>query len=187
MEQQFEHLSDAQIENYGDRTGAGPNQPGDHDQAIASHLAACAGCRTRLLHFHRARFGLMNDQVPQQTRVDCPNEDALRDLAAGLSSPDAAARLTQHAAQCDHCGPILRAYTEDFSDDLSPEDQSLLNQLNSASPSWQKKMAARMAEAFTDDPSSPSVSPVLERSARRVDGVAQPGWRAALGCATKDS
>ena len=237
MEQQFEHLSDAQIENYGDRTGAGPNQPGDHGQAIETHLAACAGCRTRLLHFHRARFGIMNDQVPQQTQgsansaneagspardsapdpapenpahknpapgaarfpgssnlehgisaaasrapsassrrsPDCPTEDALRDLAAGLSSPDAATRLTQHAAQCDHCGPILRAYTEDFSYDLSPEDETLLSQLNSASPSWQKKMAARMAEAFTDDPSSPSVSPVLERSARRVDGVAQPG------------
>lgn len=217
MDQQFEHLSDAQIENYGDRTGAGPNQS-DHslDEAIEGHLEACDGCRTRVLEFHRARIGLMNERAAQQTQFspdgvgnpaptvrevpgsaslehgisaaasrapsashrspDCPTEDALRDLAAGLSSADAAAHLTQHAAQCDHCGPILRAYTEDFSYDLSPEDQSLLTQLNSASPSWQKKIAARMAEAATTRPeSSRSMSPIVERSARKVDGVAQPG------------
>lgn len=213
MDQQFDHLSDAQIENYGDRTGAGRSQP-DHalDQAIETHLAACAGCRIRVLEFHRARLALMDDRLPSAASApgratsngasstsrdtgsltathtnpngassapsvfsrrspDCPNEDSLRDLAAGVSSNEEAARLTQHAAQCDHCGPILRAYTEDFSDDLSPEDQSLLNQLNSASPSWQKKIAARMA-ASTEGASS-SVSPVLEPSARKPDGVAQ--------------
>lgn len=155
MDQQFEHLSDAQIENYGDRTGAGPNQP-DHslDQAIESHLEVCDGCRTRLLAFHRSRFGLTSTHTSPDCPAtpDCPSEDALRNLAAGLDGATDSAALLQHAAHCDRCGPILRAYTEDFSDDLSPEDQSLLKQLNSASPSWQNKIAVRLAEAVSAVP-----------------------------------
>ncbi|HEX7286180.1 MAG TPA: hypothetical protein VF532_08360 [Candidatus Angelobacter sp.] len=73
-------------------------------------------------------------------RPDCPPEDTLRDLAAGLTPPDQAAPLIQHAAQCDHCGRILRMYAEDFSDDLTPEDQAVLSKLKSASPKWQKKL-----------------------------------------------
>jgi len=187
-EQQFEHLTNAQIEHYGDRTsGEGPNQNGlEIDQAIETHLAACDGCRIRVLEFHRSRFGLMShpsSSAPSSSESgsqgasdssrsaqtgstsslsptnldllylgrsdehrptpDCPAADSLRDLAAGLSSADSP-RLIQHAAQCPHCGPILRAYTEDFSDDLSPEDHALLQQLKSSSQEWQKELAQKM-------------------------------------------
>jgi hypothetical protein len=156
VDQQFEHLSDAQIQNYGDRnTGAGPSGPEDDNQAIESHLGACADCRTRLLIFHRSRLGL-KDRSPSPahrptpptadaTTTDCPTEDALRDLAAGLTSQGEATLLIQHAALCDHCGPILKAYTEDFSDDLNPEDATLLLQLESSSPEWRKRLAAKLA------------------------------------------
>jgi tetratricopeptide (TPR) repeat protein len=172
-EQQFEHLTDAQIEHYGDRTsGEGPNQKGlEVDQAIETHLADCAGCRTRVLEFHRSRFGLMSDPFPSAAwqshppTAECPSEDALQNLAAGLSSSSESATLTQHAAQCPHCGPILRAYTEDFSDDLNPEDQALLSKLKSSSPEWQKKMAQQMAAAVSPTPSS---------SVSKEDRVAQP-------------
>jgi tetratricopeptide (TPR) repeat protein len=194
VEHPFEHLTDAQIEHYGDRTsGEGPNQNGlEVDQAIETHLADCAGCRIRVLEFHRSRFGLMSNPSssapsyspsrsqsdPDSSRSaetepggksslsptnlellylgrsdehrptpDCPTADSLCDLAAGLSSSADAPRLTQHAAQCPHCGPILRAYTEDFSDDLSPDDEALPSQLKSSSLEWQKKMAQQMAAA----------------------------------------
>lgn len=197
-EQQFEHLTDAQIEHYGDRTsGEGPNQKGlEIDQAIETHLADCAGCRIRVLEFHRSRFGLMSHPSssapsnpgsrsqgdPESSRSaetepggksslsptnldllylgrsdehrptpDCPTADSLRNLAAGLSSPSESATLTQHAAQCLHCGPILRAYTEDFSDELSPEDQQLIAQLKSSSEEWQRDLARKMAAAKNPD------------------------------------
>jgi len=194
VEHPFEHLTDAQIEHYGDRTsGEGPNQSSlEGDQAIETHLADCAGCRTRVLDFHRARLGLMSSPVPSAPNLsdpgnpsyqnrghknqssgssnaanspiaevlgrdehrptpDCPTEDILRDLAAGLSTSAHADRLTQHAAQCAHCGPILRAYTEDFSDELSPEDAALLQQLNSSSPAWHGKVAQQMAGAVSPE------------------------------------
>lgn len=168
MEQPFEHLSNAQIEHYGDHPVAAGSGQADReiDQAVESHLAGCGECRTRVLEFHRSRLGLMSSpdstpaHRPQQSTPaatsysgaapatsDCPSDDSLRDLAASLLPSADGARLTQHAAQCDHCGPILRAYTEDFSDDLSAEDQELLAHLNSSSQSWQKKMAQQMAGA----------------------------------------
>jgi tetratricopeptide (TPR) repeat protein len=59
----------------------------------------------------------------------------------------------------------LGGYTEDFSDDLNPEDQALLSKLKSSSPEWQKKMAQQMAAAVSAAPSS---------SVSKEAGVAQP-------------
>lgn len=213
--EQSEHLSSAQIENYGNRTsGAGPDaaqgderqrvnhqsiddqsvddQSGDdqsmNDQRVEAHLTDCASCRNRLLDFHRRRFALMPDPAPAdatssisgladsqsrgarltdsaladsnfanskypadpQVRTaptpECPSDDALRQLAAGLTPDDVATKLTQHAATCDHCGPLLRTFTEDFSDDFSPEERSVLNNLQSASDAWQKNTAREMLQ-----------------------------------------
>jgi tetratricopeptide (TPR) repeat protein len=220
---QSEHLSNAQIENYGIRTsGAGleaaqrdEHQRVNHqsiddqsindqrinDQRVEAHLADCASCRNGLLEFHRNLFAPMadspeadpsghdtspsgdspsaqrwadskvegakptdsaladskfaNSKYPVQAQVrtaptpECPSDDALRQLAAGLTPDDAAAKLTQHAATCDHCGPLLRTFTEDFSDDFTPEEQAALNQLSSASPKWQQQTARKMLQVGT--------------------------------------
>ena len=224
MTEQSEHLSNAQIENYGIRTsGAGPeaaqrdepqrvnhqsidDQPINDqsindrqidDQRVEAHLADCASCRNRLFGFHRSlftgvadspeadpsgndpsseyfalsqrsadsklegsrptgsaladsKFANPNDPVDPQVRTaptpECPSTEALRELAAGLTPGDLAAALTRHAATCDHCGPLLRAFTEDFSDDFSPEEQAVLNNLQSASADVAKKHRPRDAK-----------------------------------------
>jgi tetratricopeptide (TPR) repeat protein len=155
--EQSEHLSNAQIENYGNRTsGAGPDaDQRDKDQTVDTpwvddHLANCPSCRNRLLDFHRARFGLVETadlQVKTAPTSECPSEDALRQLAAGLTPDDIAPALTRHAATCDHCGPLLRTFTEDFSDDFSPEEQAVLNNLQSSSAAWQRNTARQMLKA----------------------------------------
>jgi hypothetical protein len=204
--EQSEHLSSAQIENYGNRaSGAGPDtaqgderQRIDHqsnddlsmnDQRVEAHLADCASCRNRVLDFHRRRFALLaqperagsassspglansrlaeerptdsaladskfaNSKYPADPQVrtaptpECPSSDALRQLAAGLTPDALAAKLTQHAATCDHCGPLLRTFTEDFSDDFTPEEQAALANLRSSSAKWQKTTARKMLEA----------------------------------------
>jgi tetratricopeptide (TPR) repeat protein len=213
--EQSEHLSSAQIENYGNRTsGAGPDaaqgderQRVDHqssddqsmnDQHVEAHLADCPSCRNRVLDFHRTRFALVaararagatsanpafadskladaksadskvegakppdsaladskfaNPKYQVQTQVrtaptpECPSDDDLRQLAADLSPDDAARALTRHAATCDHCGPLLQTFTEDFSDDFSPEEQAVLANLQSSSAAWQKNTAREMLE-----------------------------------------
>jgi cytochrome c-type biogenesis protein CcmH/NrfG len=255
---QSEHLSSAQIENYGIRTsGAGPEtaQRDEHqraeqrmadklsddqsaadqsmidqrsndqrtsdqdtnDQRIEAHLADCASCRNRLLDFHRSlfasptyqpepdrmmaadrtmaedpkndhtnsaladsKFANLKDPADPQVRTaatpECPSDDALRQLAAGLTPDDIAAKLTQHAATCNHCGPLLRTYTELFSDDFSPEEQAALANLQSASAEWQKNTARQMLQAggvqataapSPDGQSSPQKSPAKSTIERK--------------------
>jgi CHAT domain-containing protein len=108
--------------------------------------------------------------VKTASTPDCPSNDALRQLAAGLS-PDAtatddalAAKLIQHAATCDHCGPLLRAFTEDFSDDFSPEEQAALANLQSRSATWQKNTARQMLQA----------SGIQPAPAPAIDGQSSP-------------
>lgn len=95
-----------------------------------------------------SKFANQNDPADTQVRTpptpECPSTEALRELAAGLTPGDLAPALTRHAATCDHCGPLLRTFTEDFSDDFSPQEQAALANLQSASPKWQKKTAREM-------------------------------------------
>jgi tetratricopeptide (TPR) repeat protein len=208
--EQSEHLSNAQVENYGKRTsdagaesaqrdepqrvddrrfddqrpkdqhvqdqGIGDQVVDDQrvddqrldDQRVEAHLADCPSCRNRLFDFHRAHFAMLAGPAPDAKRTDsalvdskfanskypvqaqmrtaptpeCPSDDDLRQLAAGLSPDALGAKLTQHAATCDHCGPLLRSFTEDFS-----EEQAALASLQSSSHAWQKNTARRMLEA----------------------------------------
>jgi hypothetical protein len=89
-------------------------------------------------------------QVRTTSTPECPSNDTLRQLAVGLSSnapisDTLAAKLAQHVATCDHCGPLLRIFTEDCSDDFSAEEQAALANLQSGSESWQKELARRIA------------------------------------------
>ena len=249
--EQSEHLSNAQIENYGIRTsGAGPDpaqrdehQRANHqsiddqkmnDQRVEAHLADCPPCRNRLFDFHRRLFALpagppetdppendptkndvslsgpksadsnersadsklasarptdsaladskfANSKYPAGPQVrtaptpECPSDDALRQLAASLTPDALAARLTQHAATCDHCGPLLRTFTEDFSDDFTADEQAALASLQSSSADWQKNTARKMLDAggvqtstapATDEQTAPQKSsskPTTER------------------------
>ncbi|HEY2913953.1 MAG TPA: hypothetical protein VGK21_11385, partial [Candidatus Angelobacter sp.] len=56
---------------------------------------------------------------------DCPEESTLQEVAAEMASAETSTRVLQHASQCDRCGPLLRQYLEDFSDELSPEIEAL--------------------------------------------------------------
>jgi tetratricopeptide (TPR) repeat protein len=251
--EQSEHLSNAQIENYGNRTsGAGPEaaQRDEHqrvnhqstgdqsndqsidDQRVEAHLTDCPSCRNRVLDFHRSLFAsptfqpepdrskagqpeydalehdsslyghlpsgyapsghlplgqkpsdqrpadsslggaeptdsaladsnFANSKYPAEPQVrtaptpECPSDDALRQLAAGLTPGDAAPALAHHASTCDHCGPLLRTFTEDFSDDFSPEEQAALANLKSSSAEWQKATAREMLKRAIPSPPSP--------------------------------
>jgi tetratricopeptide (TPR) repeat protein len=141
---QSEHLSNAQIEQYGKRgPGAGPETEAWVDQ----HLDDCSSCRSRVLDFQRTRFALLpNQKVNTVPSSNCPSEDDLRNLAAGLYPDPKAAQLKAHSATCGHCGPLLQEYTEDFSDESSPDEQAFLNQLRTASPEFREQKARKMFE-----------------------------------------
>jgi tetratricopeptide (TPR) repeat protein len=163
VNQQSGHLSDAQVEQYGNTVTTAEPEADDRDHDIETHLADCGVCRERVLAAQRTRFALL--AVPEMSSgpnarrpgsanpggigpgPNCPDEDDLRKLAAGLCPPDQASKLTQHVAQCDHCGPILRGYIADFSDEVSAEDEAVLGKLKSSSADWQKKLVEELQVA----------------------------------------
>jgi tetratricopeptide (TPR) repeat protein len=144
VNQQSEHLSNAQIEQYGKRaSGAEP----ETEAWVEQHLDDCSSCRSRVLDFQRTRFALLPDpKVNKVSTSGCPSEDDLRNLAAGLCAEPIANKLKAHAATCHRCGPLLQEYTEDFSDESSPEEQAFLSQLRTASPEFHEQKAREMFE-----------------------------------------
>jgi tetratricopeptide (TPR) repeat protein len=75
--------------------------------------------------------------------------------------------LLAHAAQCDHCGALLRQATEDLGAELSPEEQTVLSRMESSKAEWQQDLAHRLGA--TTQPA------VLPRPARRR-WFALPAW-----------
>jgi tetratricopeptide (TPR) repeat protein len=179
VNEQSEHLSNAQIENYGNRSsGAGPDADQNDEARINAHLAACPSCRNHLLDFHRANFGLLADpqllldlQVNTASTPDCLSEDDLRQLAAGLLPGAVGVKLTLHAAACGRCGQLLRIYTELYSDDFSPEEQAVLGQLKSASPDWAEQTAQKMLRTAAASTSATAVSAASSSPDSRASDV----------------
>jgi CHAT domain-containing protein len=73
-------------------------------------------------------------------RENCPDQELLQELAAGIGSPELAQRTMQHVARCSTCAAALQRYIREFSPEQSPEDIAILNQLKSSRPDWQKKL-----------------------------------------------
>jgi tetratricopeptide (TPR) repeat protein len=77
-------------------------------------------------------------------RPNCPDNDVLQELAAGILAPAMAEQTMLHVAECKSCGPILKQYLREFSDEQSPENLALLKQLKSSKPAWQKKLVREL-------------------------------------------
>jgi tetratricopeptide (TPR) repeat protein len=69
-----------------------------------------------------------------------------------MASPETSTRILQHASQCEHCGPLLKQYLDDFSDELSPEIEALIDQLPFSQPQWQRKKAREIARNLRPEP-----------------------------------
>lgn len=77
-------------------------------------------------------------------RPNCPNDDVLQELAAGILSPAMAEQTMQHVARCNICGAALRRYIREFSEEQSPGDIAILKQLESSKPQWQKRLVREL-------------------------------------------
>ncbi len=130
------HLSDGQIED------CARTSPGGGPREIEAHLSDCEFCLGRLLQLQRTqltsleRKGMKPDPYPE-----CPYDTVLQEVAAEIAAPETAIHVLQHAAQCDHCGPLLNRYLQEFSEELSPEIEAVIQQLPITQPKWQREKA----------------------------------------------
>src|SRR3954447_6542364 len=77
-------------------------------------------------------------------RPNCPDNDVLQELAAGILAPAMAEQTMLHVVECKSCGPTLRQYLREFSDEQSPENIAILKGLQSSKPAWQKKLVREL-------------------------------------------
>lgn len=112
---QLTHLTDHQIEEYvRDNCGDGPAA---QNEQIEAHLLNCGSCRGRVLETERIHLGVLHHSPGNKTRYPgCPDEEVLAKLVAGVCPQETASQITQHATECDFCGPRLKQYLEDYSD-----------------------------------------------------------------------
>ncbi len=136
MNRQLGHLSDGQIQECANTS------PGGGAQEIEAHLSECEFCLDRLLQWQRTHLkNLESKGMRTEPYAECPPESVLQEVAAEMAAPETATHILQHAAQCDHCGPLLTRYLQEFSEELSPEIEEMIQQLPISQPKWQRKKA----------------------------------------------
>lgn len=73
----------------------------------------------------------------------CPDHEVLQEVAAGIGSPELAEQIQQHVSRCSICAPMFRRYLREFSDEVSPENARILEQLKSAKLEWQRRLVRK--------------------------------------------
>ncbi|HEY2499142.1 MAG TPA: CHAT domain-containing protein [Candidatus Angelobacter sp.] len=75
---------------------------------------------------------------------NCPDDELLQEVAAGIGSPELAQQTMSHVARCSTCAAALRRYIKEFSEEQSPEDAVIIKQLQSSRPQWQKSLVREL-------------------------------------------
>jgi CHAT domain-containing protein/cytochrome c-type biogenesis protein CcmH/NrfG len=121
-------------------------------EGIVSHSAQCEKCRLLAASYAavQARMGSLRSGRLSPRQVDCPSDEQWVFVAAGLLPAEQAEKNMQHAANCDHCGPLLRLAAEDFANELTPDEESLLAGLESGHDEWRKGLAGRLSNMKRD-------------------------------------
>jgi CHAT domain-containing protein/cytochrome c-type biogenesis protein CcmH/NrfG len=149
VNQQDRHLSIEQIEHLiGTQPFATENRAQSAlIQEARRHLGMCEECQ-RLVSMHENRnrsFLELGVDVPNEGTNNCPSEASLLELAAGVLDDKEMENLLDHASQCDHCGPILRNGVASLADQVTPEEESVLNNLRSTHGAWQQELSEKLS------------------------------------------
>ena len=175
MQAHDEHLRPNEIASLLNSSRA---ENGDLEAPIAGHrrrhVEDCAECRN-LLEIYRKFKTYADRSLPAGQFVssaDCPSPSRWYELVAGLTAPDEAESLVDHATSCPSCGYVFGRAFEDLTSEPTEEERLKIAELSSAHPAWQYQMSdALSAERVPNHP------PLVARSYRTT--VAVWGWAVA--------
>ena len=77
--------------------------------------------------------------------ADCPSASEWALVVAGQVESEKAREYLRHAADCDHCGPLMKQTIVDFDDEFTSDEDKMISQLKSSDPAWQKRFARKLA------------------------------------------
>jgi CHAT domain-containing protein/cytochrome c-type biogenesis protein CcmH/NrfG len=128
------------------------------------HADSCQDC-SRKVQVHKSvqsEISRMDSLSNPSPGCDYVADTEWLDVVAGLLPEVKTKELMKHAAQCGHCGPLLRRATETLADEVTPSEEAVLGNLRSAGPEWQRGMAETLRG---------------EIRPRLLEKLGSPGWR----------
>ncbi len=107
------------------------------------HVESCQDCyrKVQMHKFVQSEISRQRVSVNISPGPDCTGNSVWVRIAAGLLPENEARERIKHAAQCGHCGPLLRTAAETVSEEATPDEEALVASLSSARPEWQGTMA----------------------------------------------
>lgn len=113
------------------------------------HVEACQDC-DRKVQMHRSVQKVISQRAMGDQKAkgpNCSDESEWVKVAAGLFRETEAKERMNHAAQCGHCGPLLKFAVKALSDETTPDEEVALANLGSAGPEWQAQIARTLRKA----------------------------------------
>ena len=116
------------------------------------HVESCQDCSRKVQRhkFVQSEISRMRVPNPSLLTPECRGEAEWLEVAAGLLPEAKTRELMKHAAQCGHCGPLLKNAAEALTDEATPSEEALLASLQSARPEWRKNMATALRDSVRD-------------------------------------
>ncbi|HEY6767603.1 MAG TPA: CHAT domain-containing tetratricopeptide repeat protein [Candidatus Sulfotelmatobacter sp.] len=116
------------------------------------HVESCHDCSRKLQRHQFVHSEILRMRVPNPSppTPECMGDAQWLEVAAGLLPEAKTRELMKHAAQCGHCGPLLKNAAETIADEATPSEEALLASLQSARPEWRKNMAATLRDSVRD-------------------------------------
>jgi CHAT domain-containing protein/tetratricopeptide (TPR) repeat protein len=128
-------------------------------QEAQHHVDSCEDCSRKVQMHKSAQSDISRLRVENHGEgPDCIGEAEWLDVAAGLLPHAQVRELMKHAAQCGHCGPLLKNAVEMLADEAIPGEETLLASLTSARLTWQKSMAKTLVKTTQDPERGPKAS-----------------------------
>ncbi len=120
--------------------------PGQALGEAQRHVESCDDChrKVRMQRHAQSEIAGLRAHNPAKPGEQCPRNVDWMSVAAGLLPEAKTKEFMTHAAQCDHCGPLLRNAAETLSDEVSPNEEEVLAGLNSVRPEWQRNLAEKL-------------------------------------------
>jgi CHAT domain-containing protein len=115
---------------------------------VQRHVESCQDCSRKLQRHQLVHGQILRMRVPgpSPSTPECIGDAEWQEVAAGLLPETKTRELMKHAAQCGHCGPLLKNAAEALVDESTPNEDALLASLQSARPEWRKNMAATLRD-----------------------------------------
>lgn len=162
------HLDDDELNELISSASPGASDAGrcssEDLEGIREHLVDCEDCVMKVRMHDRAQNEIRSMSISRQSasRSGCPMDEGWIKIAGGVLPEAKTKQCIAHAAECEHCGPLLKSAMEILASEASPEEEEFLRRLESSHAGWRRNMTMALTNANSTKQPSRSLLPGLD-------------------------